>query len=390
MKMNPPMTEPELGLYLHLPHCPYRCPYCDFFAKVFDLKEARLLDQALFKHIELLKGYKLDRPLDTVFFGGGTPTMRPAGFLSRLLAKVSQTLGIKAGAEISLEANPGTLSAGKLKSLRQAGFNRLSLGAQTFSQKLLTSLGRRHSPDQIRHCFQEARKAGFTNINLDLIYGLPGQTPKMLEKDLKTALELECDHLSLYELTLAPETPFGKRYTKDQPPLPLMADILTMEAAAREILPQGGLRRYEVSNYAVEGKKCRHNQSTWRGSYYLALGPGAHGHLKGRRWCINPEINEYQKSILKQKEPFLFEENLSLSQQALERIMLGLRTLEGVDLAGLADLIQKDPLKKYQGAIAELKRKNWAFLNGDYLVPTPKGLDMADSAAALFLDLTDT
>jgi oxygen-independent coproporphyrinogen-3 oxidase len=379
-------TEPELGLYLHLPHCPYRCPYCDFYAKVFDPKESKILDQALFQHIELVKNYKPDRLLDTVYFGGGTPTMRPAGFLSRLLKAVSQVLGIRPGAEISLEANPGTLSPSKLKALRQAGFNRLSLGAQTFCPELLASLGRSHTQDQIWQCFKEARRAGFDNINLDLIYGLPGQTTEIFERDLAIALELKCDHLSLYELTLAPETPFGKRYTKDQPPLPVMSDILTMEAKAREMLPKGGLMRYEVSNYAVAGKKCRHNQSTWRGGYYLALGPGAHGHLKGRRFCNNPKITEYQKSIAAQKESFLFEEHLSLSEQALERIMLGLRTLEGVNMQALARLIKKDPLKEYQGALNEIMLKNWAFLKGDYLIPTSKGLDMADSAAALFLD----
>ena len=377
-------TNAPLGLYIHLPFCPSRCPYCDFFAKPFDPVEARLVFPAILKHVELLGPVAAGRELDTIYLGGGTPSMWPAAHIARLLKAVRQNLALGAQAEVSLEANPGTLSRQKLQLLRQCGINRLSLGAQSLSPRLLKTLGRRHSAQDIKRAVTQAREAGFNNLNLDIIYALPFQNPGQAKDDIKAALELGPDHLSLYELTLAPETPFGRSFQSGCNPLPSDDEVQAMENAALALIDQAGLRRYEVSNFARPGFECRHNQSTWQGGDYLALGPGAHGHMAGQRWGLTQDINAYGHAIRQGRQPYGFFERLTREQQALERVMLGLRTIRGVELAGLADLLKDDPLKVYQRPIARLRELKWASLGQTHLSPTPLGLAMADAAAALF------
>ncbi len=375
---------PGLGLYLHLPFCPARCPYCDFNAKTYDHGEARRLLAGLAVHLERLAPRAGGRRLATVYFGGGTPAMLPAAALAQLLKQIQDRLGLEPDAEISLEANPGALSPAKLAMLRRAGFNRLSLGAQSFTPELLRVLGRRHSPLATFRAVQAARAAGFVNLNLDLIYGLPGQSLAQAERDLAAALELEPQHLSLYELTLAAETPFGRRYRAGEPPLPDDDEMLAMEENALARLEAAGLKRYEVSNFARPGQECRHNQATWRGGDYLALGPGAHGHLAGVRWAYVADPTQYCQAVQAGEEPLAMREELTPEQRALELILLGLRTARGVELTALAALLGDDPRQVYAEALAELEGRGWAHVRGHRLVPTPAGLAMADAAAALF------
>lgn len=382
--MTPSAT--GLGLYVHLPFCPSRCPYCDFYAEKYRPGQARELIAGLALHLERIAPRAGGRPLATLYIGGGTPSMWPASALSDLLQAAHQHLGLEPEAEVSLEANPATLSQAKLRALRKAGFNRLSLGAQSFDPGLLEVLGRRHGPGDIRRTVEQARVAGFDNLNLDLIYGLPGQTLAMATGDLEQALDLSTDHLSLYELTLGPDTPFGRRYTLGQSPLPNDAAMYVMEDAALSLLPACGLARYEVSNFARPGYECRHNQATWRGGDYLALGPGAHGHLAGRRWAYVADVAAYLTSLAQEREPYQFIEDLTPSQRALELIMLGLRTLEGVSLAALKNVLDADPAKVYKRAIDQACARGWAVLTPTHLRPTPLGLRMADGAAGLFID----
>ena len=374
----------ELGLYIHLPYCPGRCPYCDFNAKKYDHREARRLLAGLAFHLERLAPLAAGRPLATLYVGGGTPAMLPAAHLAGLLRQARELIGLAPGAEVSLEANPGALSTVKLSYLRRAGFNRLSLGAQSFDPGLLAVMGRRHSPYDTMRAVKAARQAGFANLNLDLIHGLPGQNEAQAQADIKAALELKPEHLSLYELTLAPGTPFGRRYTPGRPPLPSDDEIAAREERALALLEAAGLKRYEVSNFARPGYECRHNQSTWAGGDYLALGPGAHGHLAGVRWAWEADPTAYAAAVETGQEPYAFREELTREQRALELIMLGLRTTQGVELALLAEVLGADPSQAYAPALAELEARGWADLGPDRLVPTPRGLAMADAAAALF------
>ena len=194
------------------------------------------------------------------------------------------------------------------------------------------------------------------------------------------------DHVSLYELTLSPYTPFGREYAKGRPPLPGEDEVLAMEEGARRMLERAGLARYEVSNFARPGFACVHNQSTWQGGEYLALGPGACGHLDGRRWGLLANGQAYLDEVIDGREPIEFEEELSPAQRALELLMLGLRTTWGVDLAAVEKVLGRNPLEAYAQALEQILKAGWARLEAGRLRPTAKGLDMADAAAAWFVE----
>ncbi len=383
------MEQGELGLYVHLPLCPSRCPYCDFFSLPFSPARAGKILEGIQAHLEILarrRDRDHGRPLSSVYLGGGTPGMWPARVIAHLLELIRRRLGLAPGAEVTLEANPGALSPAKLRLLRRAGVNRLSLGAQSFQPRLLGALGRRHGPQATRAAVRAARRAGFHNLNLDLIYALPGQDPALARADLEAALELGPEHLSLYELTLNPRTPLGHHLRKGRPPLPSEQAVLEMEDQALELLARAGLERYEVSNFARPGRRCRHNLSTWRGGDYLALGPGAHGHLAGRRWGLARHLKRYLALARSGREPLEFSEELTPAQRALELFMLGLRTTGGVDLAAVARVLGEDPRRRHAVALARLQELGWADLKDHRLIPTPRGLRMADAAAALFVE----
>lgn len=373
-----------LGLYIHLPFCAGRCPYCDFFARPYAPGPARALVPALLRHLALIAPLAGHRAFDHVYLGGGTPSLWPAAAIAELIAAAAALVGLAPDCEISLEANPGGLSATKLARLRAAGVNRLSLGAQSFSPSLLQALGRRHRPADVIRAVDQARTAGFMNLSLDLIYGLPGQGVDDARRDLIAALELTPDHLSYYELTLAPETPFGQRYQNGRPPLPGEDAILAMEDQAVELVEAAGLMRYEVSNFARPGFACRHNVDTWRGGDYLALGPGAHGHLAGARWALAADVDAYLAGVAAGAEPLAWRETLSGEQRALELAMLGLRTAAGVDLAACAALLGRPAAAAWAGPLAEIQVRGWARLAGPRLIPTALGLRLADAAAVLF------
>ncbi|CAO0820669.1 oxygen-independent coproporphyrinogen III oxidase [Desulfarculales bacterium] len=375
-----------IGLYIHLPFCAGRCPYCDFFAQPHAAGSTHALIPAMLRHLEMIAPLAAGRPLAHVYLGGGTPSLLPANNIGQLIAAAKGLLGLVPGCEVSMEANPGSLSQGKLEALKEAGVNRLSLGAQSFDPLLLKALGRRHSPDDTLRAVAQARAAGFNNLSLDLIYALPGQTPQSSRADILAALDLAPDHLSLYELTLNPATPFGRTYRQGRPPLPSERDVLAMEDTALALLEAAGLLRYEVSTFARPGYECRHNQDTWRGGDYLALGPGGHGHLANRRWAWPCNVEVYAAGVAAGRPPLEISEELTPEQQALELVMLGLRTTEGVDLERLQVLLDTDPRNFWPDPLEQLLAQGWAKLESQRLRPTPQGLRMADAAAALFVE----
>jgi oxygen-independent coproporphyrinogen-3 oxidase len=319
----------ELGLYIHLPFCARRCPYCDFPAQPFSAPLAQPLLQALRRHLSRLPDMHpvSGRRLSSVYVGGGTPSLWPASALAQLLEEVNKYFVLDEDAEISLEANPDTLSPGKLVKLRRAGCNRLSLGVQSFAPDSLGILGRSHRPGHISKAVQWARQAGFANLSLDIMYGLPGQNLVMAAEDVGHALGLCPDHLSLYQLTLNPDTPMGRQYRPGHAPMPAEDLVLAMEEQSYQLCERAGLERYEISNLARPGFQCRHNTSTWQGGDYLALGPGAHGHLNGRRWANYSDLVTYIKAWAPDgKEGAEFCEELTIRQRALEQFKQGLRT----------------------------------------------------------------
>lgn len=267
------MQLPPLGLYIHLPWCERKCPYCDFNShEKDDIPEQRYVD-ALLRDLDADLALVQGRDIDTVFIGGGTPSLFSAAAIDRLLGEISGRLSLAQGAEITMEANPGSSEAAKFLALREAGVNRLSLGIQSFDDGLLQSLGRVHTGAEARAAIASAERAGFDNLNLDLMHGLPGQSPAQARDDLRQAIAVQPQHLSWYQLTIEPNTVFHKR----PPELPEEDALADIQDGGEELLAAGGYGQYEVSAYGREGFQCRHNRNYWSFGDYLGIGAGAHG-----------------------------------------------------------------------------------------------------------------
>ncbi|MFP4080991.1 MAG: radical SAM family heme chaperone HemW [Ectothiorhodospira sp.] len=267
------MPTPPLALYVHIPWCVRKCPYCDFNSHgAREIPEAAYL-QALLGDLETDLERLPHRTLTSVFIGGGTPSLFSPAAIGRLLERVADRPGLAADAEITLEANPGTLERARFRGFRDAGINRLSIGAQSLDDTLLRRLGRIHDARAVVDAVTAARGAGFANLNLDLMCALPGQTPAQARADLEAALALEPDHLSWYELTLEPDTAFGR----SPPKLPDEDTRMAMQEAGWALLDRAGFEHYEVSAHARPGHHCRHNLNYWRFGDYLGIGAGAHG-----------------------------------------------------------------------------------------------------------------
>ena len=266
-----------LSLYIHLPWCVRKCPYCDFNSHVSkkSLPEQEYIECLIADLQNDLNRYAIDRPLQTIFIGGGTPSLFSPASIAQILTAVDQHWGIPAGTEITMEANPGTVEQAKFAGFLAAGINRLSIGVQSFQDEKLKILGRIHDADAAKNAFQAARDAGFTNINIDLMFGLPKQSISEGLVDLQTAIALQPEHLSWYQLTLEPNTVFYKK----PPTLPDIDLIDELQIQGQELLQQHGYQQYEISAYAQADRQCRHNLNYWQFGDYLGIGAGAHGKI---------------------------------------------------------------------------------------------------------------
>ena len=269
------MVLPPLGLYIHLPWCERKCPYCDFNShEALEIPENDYID-ALLRDLEADLALAGVRPADTLFIGGGTPSLFSAGAIERLLREIRRLLPLSPDFEATMEANPGSAEAQKFAAFREAGINRLSLGVQSFEDAQLQALGRVHDSRQAHAALGFARAAGFASFNIDLMHGLPGQTEASALDDLHAALGHKPTHLSWYQLTIEPNTVFYKR----PPVLPLDDELADIQAAGEQLLTAAGYRQYEVSAWCLPGYECRHNRNYWEFGDYLGIGAGAHGKL---------------------------------------------------------------------------------------------------------------
>ncbi len=329
-------------LYVHLPFCAHRCGYCDFVTAVGRLEQHAPYVDALLSELELERGL-LAPELETVFLGGGTPTFTEAYALERLLASLPEA------DEVTVEANPETITQELAGKLHAHGVNRVSLGVQSFRPHLLRVLDRVVQPDTVRRAFYHLRDAGFDNISFDLIYGIPGQSPADLEADLEDALELAPEHLSCYEL----EAKTGTRFTHAH------GDELARQADAMEAyfeivvdrLTDGGYRWYETANFCRAGDRdlrSHHNLAYWLGRDYLGLGVGAVSTVAGRRWRNTPGLSRYLQALAQGRRPERELEQLSREVQQRERVMLGLRLDEPLVLGGLAAVLDGEALLRLE------------------------------------------
>jgi len=321
----------ELGLYLHFPFCISKCPYCDFNS--YQLKEDNQISSYISAFYQEITAYsqKLKKNnIKTIYLGGGTPTILSGVQIYNILEFCKDKFTIDKDAEITIEANPGTLDGEKLKLLIESGINRLSLGAQSFNDLLLKKLGRIHNTQDIIDSYCLAREKGFSNINIDIMFALPDQTTKDLQTTLEKAVSLKPDHLSLYNLTIKPGTEYYKKYKRGKLRLPTEDEEFDMYNWAINFLKENNFEHYEIANFARPYKRSVHNLIYWQNKPYLGIGAGAYSFIKGYRYMNFKDPVRYIKEIMSGKLPVDNGEKLSLRKRMIETIILGLRTKDGV------------------------------------------------------------
>jgi oxygen-independent coproporphyrinogen-3 oxidase len=322
------------ALYIHIPFCRQKCPYCDFFSLA---GEALLLDaypDLLCRQLELAAEAGWRGPFETIFFGGGTPSLLPPIAIGAILEKAAACFGIAAGAEISLETNPGTVTAASLAGYRAAGINRLSLGVQSLNDDQLRQLGRIHSPQQALDAIAWARRGGFANLSCDLMFALPGESRRTLLADLEALLQLGPEHLSCYGLTVEEATPFHARQCSGGLTLPDEDEYAEQYLCIDERLTAAGFRHYEIANYARPGRECRHNLRYWQRRSYLGIGAGAHSFCSrgwGERLEVPPDLPRYDEKLARGEDPAESLETFDRRGAMAETFYLGLRTAAGID-----------------------------------------------------------
>ena len=383
---------PPLSLYVHVPWCVRKCPYCDFnshgVGRSAELPEASYLE-ALIADLEVDLPFAAQREVTSIFIGGGTPSLMSASFYERLLQAIASRLPLAADIEITLEANPGTLERGRFAGYRAAGINRLSLGVQSFQDAQLSALGRIHGGDDAVAAVEEARQADFDNLNLDLMHGLPQQTPDLALADLEQALSLSPEHLSWYQLTLEPNTEFH-RFPPELPAEELLWDIQDL---GHQRLEAAGLERYEISAYARPGRGSRHNFNYWRFGDYLGIGAGAHGKLS----VAGPEGLEIQRRWKSRRpEDYLRRLNdprgfvagravIDEHELPLEFAMNALRLVGGVPMSTWQAHTGRDP-QQLLGRLVEAREKGLLVEDANWLRASPQGLLFLNEVLALIDD----
>ena len=373
----------DLSIYVHVPFCARKCLYCDFLSFQAEKELISSYFEALSKEIRSYADIYKDYTVKSVFFGGGTPSLPDAEYICDILKLLHSEFNITEDAEITTELNPGTASFDKLKAYRAAGINRLSIGAQSFDDKELKTLGRIHDSAAFYKTYEDAQRAGFTNINIDLMSALPDQTLETYLSTLKKAVELKPSHISAYSLIVEEGTPF---FDMDLD-LPDEDTDRLMYHETKRILEEGGYHRYEISNYAYgdgEKNECYHNKIYWERGNYLGLGLGSSSMIDNVRFSNITDIMEYIKRLSDSESVVEEKEELSLESQMEEFMFLGLRLVKGVDM----DLFYRQFGKKaedvYGDVIVKYKTLGLIETDGNRLRLTEKGLDVSNTVMAEF------
>ncbi len=376
------MTSNELpGLYIHVPFCLSKCRYCSFYS----VSSPELIPEFVKNVVREISFYKAAfHSFDTIYLGGGTPSLLCLEQIDEILDTVRQSFEVDGKAEITIEVNPGDISHEYLKALRAAGINRLNIGVQAFDDHILKFLGRRHTAREAATSLDAARKACFENIGIDLIYGVRGQDILSWRQTLKKTVSLAPEHLSCYQLSLDPQTPLYHHYRQEGFSLPAEDEALEFFMTTSQVLTDAGYIHYEVSNFArSDAFKSRHNLKYWRHLPYLGLGPAAHSFKDRNRWWNLANVDAYVKNVSENRTPVEQTENLSIEQLSLEALFLGLRTKGGIDLTQYRNCYSVDLLSEKKQTIDELIKNKLVELKKGRLVPTLAGMAVADSLALI-------
>ncbi|MBN1492155.1 MAG: radical SAM family heme chaperone HemW [Phycisphaerae bacterium] len=375
-----------VGLYVHIPFCSRKCAYCDFYSRVPGPGQTRLVVDALLAELDSGRAGRCPSVrVQTIFVGGGTPTVLPTDDFGRLFRSLGRLARRDAAVEFTVEANPASVDDAKAAVLRAAGVDRISLGVQSFHVAELACLDRLHSPEDIPRTLRRLRRAGFEHVNLDLIFGIPGQSLASWTDTLRRAVDLEPDHLACYGLTYEPGTPLEARRSLGhvQP----CGEALEVEMYARAIdyLAEAGFEHYEISNFARASGRCRHNLGYWLGEPYLGIGPAAAGYLDGQRTRNVADMTEYMRRILAGESAVVEREQLDALAHAGEAAMLELRLIDGLDRERFQRRTGFDPVRLFAEPLASHGVGGRVVVTGSHIRLTRAGLFVADSVMADFI-----
>ena len=387
------VTRELFSLYIHIPYCVSKCPYCDFNSHVVAVIPEEAYIRALLQELDAYATAEhwRDRTVQSIFFGGGTPSTFAPQSIGKILDHVADKFTLQPGCEITLEANPGTVDSAKFGGYRDAGVNRISVGIQSFQPRLLKFLGRVHTAEEGRKALEVVRSAGFDNFSFDLIFANPGQTLKELEDDLDAALEFRSPHLSAYNLTFEEGTPFHHEHRCGRMATLAEDEEIAMAELIEDKLGRAGLIRYEISNYALPGRHSRHNVNYWQSGDYLGVGAGAHSYSRvaagsslGKRWSNEKNPGRYMAYVSETSTAVAEQESIGATKAAGEFLFLGLRMTAGISLQTFSHRFGKSPIEFYPKIKTCIEGELIEETNG-HLRLTPKGLLLANSIFVEFM-----
>lgn len=373
----------KAGIYIHVPFCVKKCRYCSFYS----IEEKRFDDYISALEKSIGKSAAGFLSADSVYFGGGTPSLLPPDYILRILEKIKSKFEISNDCEITLELNPGTVSKDYFRKILKTGVNRLNMGVQSFDNDNLRLLGRIHSAKKAQESCHEARDAGFSNIGLDFIYGLPSQSRENLLRDLESFIMLRPEHISAYMLTLEKNTKFYSMCERKE------IEMLQEEVCADffltvlKFLGEGGYKFYEISNFALSERYfSRHNQKYWDFSPYIGFGPSAHSFLNGKRWSEPSSFDLWYSNIINNENKGFFEEETDTDQQKTEFVFLGLRTEKGIDILRYEALFGEDFFSRFESVIKKFSSEELLVVSEGFLSLTEKGFLFSDYISLRFAE----
>lgn len=378
-------AEQKASAYIHIPFCEHICYYCDF-NKVF--LEGQPVDEyidCLLAEIALTQAKKKVEVCETIYIGGGTPTSLTAGQLDRLISGIHQLLPTGTTKEFTVEANPGDLSADKLLVLKEQGVNRLSMGVQTFDNRLLKKIGRKHTAEDVYQTIRLLEKNDFQNVTIDLIYALPGQTLESFRDTLSRAIDLELPHYAMYSLILENKTMFMNWVRQGRMELPSQEVETQMFDEAIAAMRNAGLNQYEISNFAKPGYESLHNMVYWDNEHYYGFGAGASGYLENIRYKNYGPIQHYMQPLREKRLPIYEKEPLTKENQMEEELFLGLRKKAGISKKRFYEKFKKSIEAVYGDVLIELQEKGWLAIEGDAVFLTKTGMFIGNEVFEKFL-----
>lgn len=373
------------GIYIHIPYCKSKCGYCDFFS-ITDQSDKNDFLKYLLTEIKLYSVlYQTDQSFDTIYIGGGTPSLLSIENLQSIIESLNQSFSISDNVEVTMEVNPGTVDLEKLKCFKTIGINRLSIGIQSFNNNDLQRLERIHTAGEAINCFNMSRESGFENINIDLIYALPEQNIQQWEENLFNAVQLSPEHISAYNLTFEKDTKFSLLRKTGHLHSHRESTEKEFFNITHDYLEKEGYVHYEISNFAKSDDHIsRHNIKYWQHIPYFGFGPSAHSFWNNMRWGNVCSMKDYISSLKEENRPILFEETLSVKEKMFEYIFLSLRTYNGIDLKDFEQQFIVNFTKKYEHIITPLLNKNFAILTKDFFKLTKNGMIICDEILPSF------